>query len=342
MYSVSFSICFFISFIATALSLILLRPLAEKINFLDYPNHRKKHTNPVPLIGGCCIFIGVMASQIYINEISEPAILLIPCLLILIIGIWDDIVNLKAKTKIYLKLVIVTLTVYFLEIKVESLGHLFGFPYNIDLGLASIPFTIIAVIALTNAFNMIDGLDGLFGVLAIIAIMGIFLSGFATYNTDFFKILLALVGGLIPFLILNIFGNNKTKVFLGDGGSLFIGFLIGMALIKTSQTTTDLSPSFVLWCIAVPVFDLLMVIILRKISNYPLMVANRDHIHHYLETFGLSKSHILILVSTSAAVILLFGYLIENYIPFLSLWFYTALFMIYVYLRLFFNKKIKN
>ena len=137
------------------MSLLILRPVAVKLRFVDYPSERKQHKGQIPMIGGICVFIGLSASQFYINEFNQTtSILLISSLLILILGIFDDKYNLKAKTKLIYQLIIVGLTVYFSELKIETLGNLFGLTHSVDLGFFSLPFTIIAVIGLTNAFNI--------------------------------------------------------------------------------------------------------------------------------------------------------------------------------------------
>ena len=191
---------FFISLVITLTSLIVLRPIAVKLKLVDYPDYRKQHKGQVPLIGGICISIGVCASQIYLNEINlVTGVILINALLILILGICDDILNLKAKTKLIIQLILVALTVYFSGIKIESLGFLFGFKYSLDLGFFSLPFTILAVVGLINAFNMIDGIDGQAAILIIIAISGMFLFNLHTIAPYLSNLLLSIWGGVNPF-----------------------------------------------------------------------------------------------------------------------------------------------
>lgn len=334
-------ISFFIGLIITLLSLFFVRPLAIKIGLVDHPTRRKKHNGQIPLVGGLCIFLGLLVSQIYFNEIDKSKTLISMSLLILILGIWDDMKNLKAKTKLFFQLLIVGFTIYFTGISVENLGNLFGFSYELKLGHLSVPFTIVAVVGLINAFNMIDGLDGLAGILTILAILGIFSSGLYLHDLNFFNVLLALVGGLIPFLVFNIFGNNKIKIFLGDGGSLFLGFFVAFSLVFSAQNEIFLTPTFALWCVAVPVYDFLVVIILRKIEKRSLMMANRDHIHHFLENFSLTKIEILITIALAALSFLFIGHFLEIYFRFLSFWIYLLLFCLYLIMRLSLRNKEK-
>ena len=121
-------------------------------------------------------------------------------------------------------------------------------PYPLTLGLLSIPFSIISIVGVMNAFNMIDGLDGQAGSLSIIAIIGIFVFGLDNVEPQLYDILLTIFSGLIAFLIFNLTPNKKVKIFLGDGGSLLLGFVISFSLIYCTQVLKLFSPSFALWC----------------------------------------------------------------------------------------------
>ena len=322
-----------ISFLFTLFVIPVFRPIAVKLNLIDYPTDRKKHDAPVPFIGGLCIFMGLLVTQFFLWEFNKEIVtILFSSLLILILGIWDDIVNLKPKFKLLVQFFIVTLTIYITDIKVETLGVLFGFTYSLDLGFFSLPFTIIAIIGLTNAFNMIDGVDGLASTLSIIAIFGILFASFNSEGLLFNNILLAILSGLIPFLFFNI-SRYKLKVFLGDGGSLFLGFVISLGLIYNSQNINNFSPSFAIWCVAVPVYDFLTVLILRKISRHPLLNANRDHLHHSLENFGISTKAIMLIITSGSLGLLIIGYILEKNFSELSFSVFIFLFLLFLFFR---------
>ena len=331
------------SFVVTLILLIVLRPLAVKFNFVDIPTNRKDHIGKVPLIGGVSIFFGLLASQIYLNEFDKRiSVILIFSSLILILGIWDDIVNLKAKTKLIIQLLLTFFFFFFSNIKIESLGFLFGSSYFIELGFLSIPFTIIAIVGLTNAFNMIDGIDGLAGSLIIIAIIGILYSSILIESSIFTFTLLALVSGLIPFLIMNIMPSQKNKIFLGDGGSLFLGFIVSLVLIYNVEHITNFTPRLAVWCVTIPLFDFFAVVTLRKFEKLSLLTANRDHIHHFLEIFGFSKIVILMLLTSAGFGMLILGYFLENNFSSLSFPIFISLFILYLYVRFYFKIKKKN
>ncbi len=331
-----------VTFLVTISSLFLLRPLAVKLGFVDYPTYRKNHTGQVPLIGGICIFIGLLASQIYLNEFDKTiTIVLIASSLMLILGVCDDVINLTAKKKLVIQSILVTLTIYFTDIKIKSLGHLFGLTNEIELGFFSLPFTVIAIIGLTNAFNMIDGIDGLAGGLAIIACIGILISNLFLENSIFTNILLGIISSLVPFLIFNITSYKKLKIFLGDGGSLFLGFIISLALVYNFGSVHNFTPAFALWCVTIPLFDFLSIVILRKLRKHSIILADRDHIHHFLERLGFVKKSIMLIIISAALVMLLIGYIIEIYFPTLSFPTFIAIFFLYYYMR-FYLREEKN
>lgn len=331
-----------IGFFSTLISIIVLRPLAIRIKLVDYPDYRKHHKGQIPLIGGLCIFVGFVVYLIYTSTVSSTVeIFSISSLLILILGIYDDLIDLKPRIKLFIQLFLIAFTIYISDIKIESLGFFFGVPYPLDLGFLSIPFSILSIVGLMNAFNMIDGLDGQAGSLSVIAIIGIFIFGLDRVGPGLYEMLITVFSALIAFLIFNFSPNNKLKIFLGDGGSLLLGFLISFSLIYCTQILKLFSPSYALWCVAIPLFDFFSVVILRKIEKQHLIKANRDHIHNFLEIFNLSKTYITSLTSVSGLLLLSLGYYLENNFPTFSFWVFIMLFNFYLSIRLYYRKRIK-
>lgn len=325
---------FFISLLTTFVFLIILRPIAVRIGLVDFPSSRKKHVGEIPLTGGICIYLGVLITHLYLNELNTKiTILLISSLLIIILGIYDDLYNLKAKIKLFIQFIIVTLTVFLLDLKIENLDQILRISHTLNLGIFSIPLTILAVVALTNAFNMIDGIDGQAGIMSIISIMGIFFYGLHLINGDLFLFLLSISASVISFLIFNLTSNINIKAFLGDGGSLFLGLTISLALIYCIQNINFFS-SFAFWCVAIPIFDFFSVIILRKLENRSITLADRDHIHHFLESLNLNKKFILLFLSGVGLILLLLGLYLEKNFPTLSIWIFITLFFLYLGIRI--------
>ena len=332
-----------VGFLSTLISIIFIRPIAIKLKLIDYPDDRKKDEGEIPLIGGISIFVGFTVSLVYVlKENFTINIILISTFFVLILGIYDDLKNINPKIKLFIQLFLVMITVYLSEIKIESLGFLLGLPFVEDLGLLAIPFTIISILGLMNAFNMVDGLDGQAGIISVIALIGIFIFGLDHADPYLYKILLSILSGLIAFLIFNIISNNKIKIFLGDGGSLFLGFIISFSLIYCTQILNICSPSFALWCVAISLFDFFSVVILRKIKKKKLIKANRDHIHHFLENFNFSKKLIAFLTCAFGLLFLSIDYYLEVNFPLICFWVFIMLFSFYLSTRLYYEKKQKN
>ena len=330
------------AFITSLIALIIIRPLAIKFNLLDYPTIRKNHTGNIPLVGGVCICLGILISCLFFVEFDKfSSVLLITALSILIHGVWDDFANLNAKTKIAFQVLLSAIMIYVTDVKLESFVYLFGVSYPFELGILSFPITIIGVIALTNAINMIDGLDGLAASMVIIAIIGLICFNLTDEFSPFTSILLATASALLPFIVFNIAPYPKIKVFLGDGGSLFLGYIISWSLIYSAEKINNFTPSFALWCVAIPLFDFCAVIILRILNKNSLMIGRKDHIHHFLEGFGFSKKLILLLIVSSGLILLLIGSLLENYFPIFSFPVFLILFSFYLSIRIYNNFDVK-
>lgn len=329
------------SLITCLISLIIFRPLAIKFKLVDYPSERKKHTGNIPLIGGISVFFGLLISYLFFIEFDMFLnVLLITALFILIHGIWDDYANLKAQTKILFQVFLSAIVIYFTDVKIETLGNIFGVSYPLELGLLSFPITIISVIALTNAINMMDGLDGLASGIVLIAITGLIFFNKTPEFSSIIYILLAIASALLPFITLNMVTNLKFKVFLGDGGSLFLGYTISWALIFSAKNVDNFTPVFSLWCVAIPLFDFFCVIIMRLVKKQSIIKARRDHIHHFLENLGFSRKSILLLIVSSGLAMLLLGSFIEKNFPSISFPAYLILFLCYLFTRMY--NKIKD
>ncbi len=326
------------AFLTSLISLIILRPFAIKYNLVDYPTERKNHIGNIPFVGGICVFLGLLISYLFFIEFDYfSSVLLITASLILIHGVWDDIANLKAQTKIVFQVLVSGIMIYVTDVKLESFGDLFGVSYPLQLGIFSIPITIVAVIALSNAINMIDGLDGLAAGIVLLAIIGMICFNLTLELSSFTSILLATASALLPFIFFNIAPNIKFKVFLGDGGSLFLGYIISWALINSAENIKNFTPSFALWCVAIPLFDFFTVIIMRIVKKQPLMIARKDHIHHCLKNLGFSKHLILLITLSSGLAILLIGSFMENNFPALSFSVFLILFLFYLFIRMYNN-----
>lgn len=323
------------AFLVSLSTLILLRPMAVKFDLVDYPNKRKNHNGKIPLIGGVSVFLGMIVSYLFFIDFDKFSnVLLITASLILIHGVYDDYIDLKARNKIVFQALISLIMIYVTDVKIETFGDLFGFSFPFHLGIFSIPITIIAIIGLTNAINMLDGLDGLAAGIVLIAISGLIFFNQTLEFSSITYILVVIAAALLPFIIFNMAPYSKIKVFLGDGGSLFLGYIISWALIYNAENINSFNPSFALWCVAVPLFDFLATIILRIVKKQSIIRANRDHIHHILENLGFSKILSTLLIISFGLVNLVIGIFLEKKFPSLSFTFFLILFLFYLFIKM--------
>jgi UDP-GlcNAc:undecaprenyl-phosphate GlcNAc-1-phosphate transferase len=317
----SIELIFLIIFLTSLITHMILRPVGVKLNLVDFPNERKIHNGNIPLVGGLGIFLTLLVSDFLLDFDNFIKVLLYASSLILVQGVWDDFLNLKVKSKLLLQASVTGLIIYITDVKLSSFEYLLGDFIRFELGLFSIPITIIAVVGLTNAINMADGIDGNAAGLILIAIIGILYFSINYKNSSLPYFLIATALAIIPFMVFNVFLFLKTKIFLGDAGSLSLGFIISWALIYSSENGNIFSPSFALWCVAIPLLDFFTVITIRILNKRSLVIANKDHLHHTLLNRGLSKKLVILFIISFGLTLLLVGIVLENTFPEFSLTF---------------------
>ncbi|HEU0277485.1 MAG TPA: MraY family glycosyltransferase [Rhodanobacteraceae bacterium] len=277
-----------VSILASALSLCVLVPASRPIGLLDYPDARKRHLFATPLVGGLSIFIGILAGWLWFGRASrfDETVLATACVLV-VLGALDDRYGLRVSVRVAVQTTAILIVIAATGMYVHSLGMLAG--HDLTLGWLGIPFTVIAVIGLINAFNLMDGIDGLAGCLALVSTDAIALLGSSRVLTPRNVIVLLLAAALYPYLLANLgLLGRKAKVFLGDAGSVVLGYVIAWALIALSQSTPRrISPGLVLWCVGLPVIDTLAVMFRRLKRGVSPFTADRTHIHHLLMNAGI-------------------------------------------------------
>ena len=325
-------------FALVALLIKITTPLFIKLSWLDHTNDRKKHSGSVPINGGLSMFIGFFIGLIFIfNNYDKTLILLLTSFLILMVGFIDDIYDSKVFTRLTFQILIVLLAIFIGDIKIHTFGDIIGVG-NIQLGNWSIIVTILAFLAGMNALNWIDGIDGLASMCAIITFSAIIFFAHITNNAITLNICLFYLVILSAFLVFNL---SKRKIFMGDSGSLFLGFGISWLLIDVSQSENPIfNPVTALWIFAVPLIDIIAVIILRLKNNTSLLLPDNNHIHHQiLNITNLSSLRALLLItflSFTTAIIGITGdfYNIPEWLMFIG--FFTVLL---IYLIFTFPKK---
>ena len=293
----------FLGFASFVLSLFLtpfLRDLALRFGFVDEPDgHRKIHQTPIPRVGGVAILIAAIGSYalLLIVRLSAGnivraglpfALKLLPAVIIIfIVGLIDDIVGISAWKKLIAQ-VGVALIAWSVGIRLESIG---GHPFHIAVSLI---LTILWIVACTNAVNLIDGVDGLAAGVGLFAAFTTLIAGLLHQNIDLVFATAPLAGALLGFLRYNF---NPASIFLGDCGSLTIGFLLGCYGIAWSEkSTTLLGMTAPLLALSVPLLDSGIAIARRFLRQQPIFSADRSHIHHKLLSRGLTPRRVVLVL----------------------------------------------
>ena len=305
-----------IALVSAFLAIKVLRPIAIYFNLVDIPTDRKQHVGHIPLIGGLSVYVGVLVAILVVYPLHDKLFyLLVSASLILVAGLVDDIRQLGVWVRILIQTIACVIMIKGAGVYVESFGDLFGMG-EIHLGQWGIPLTIFAVIGLVNAINMSDGIDGLTGSLALVAITGVFVFESVSGNYRLFDFLLVMAAALVPYLLTNLSIISDRKIFLGDAGSMFIGFILSWVLIELSQggpadVNKAMQPVNVLWCVALPVIDTLVVIIKRLKAGRSPFHADRAHFHHMLQDIGLGPRQTLLVMIMIAMLLVALGGLMQ-------------------------------
>ena len=294
----------------------LFKPIAIDVGLVDKPNARKRHNGQVPLIGGISIFAAVLAaSLLWLPDTLELRMYLIASAMMVFIGALDDKYDLKVRIRIVGQIIIASLMIYGVGGYIANLGNLFGLG-DIQLGPVGIIFTYFAIIVVINAYNMVDGIDGLIGSLSLNTFTAIAVLFLMSGNNSYLSYPLMLATATLPYLMFNLgyFKKYSKKIFMGDAGSMFIGLsVIWLLTIGTQGNNTSFRPVTALWICAVPLMDMLAIVMRRYRKGKSPFKPDRDHLHHILQRAGLSSRQTLVVISIFAALMSLIGVLGEYF-----------------------------
>ena len=301
-----------IALAVTLFAIFSMRPWARRVGLVDRPDTRKQHNGRVPLIGGICFFIGLLVGLAYLGFIDRFVMsVMMGAALIVAMGVADDVVHLTVQSRLLIESAIVALVILSTGYYIDNLGGLL--PGDIRLGIWGIPLTIFAVIGLINAFNMLDGIDGLAASVALVCIGSVLMYDRAGWTAVGAMLMLqVLFAALIPYIFANLGWPDGRKIFMGDAGSMAIGFLLGWSLIYLSHSRVGrLAPVDVLWCVALPVMDTLAVMYRRMRVGRSPFGADRQHLHHLLMDDGFSSRATLALMVAAGMGLALLGYVLR-------------------------------
>jgi len=287
------------AFAVTLTAIWFYMPVAYRIGLLDCPGGRKCHDGAIPLVGGIAMFTGLLFAILSLPvAIDEYRALIAGMALMVAMGVMDDLKELSARIRFIAQIIAALLMLLWGEIMLESLGKAFH-NESVALGAWSIPFTIFAVVGVINATNMTDGVDGLAGsmVLVILSAFAV-VAAIAGLESDVL-VLLCVIATVLAFLCFNfpIPGRAQAKVFMGDGGSMFLGFVIAWFGVSLTQGEhAAISPTTALWIIGLPILDTIAIMTRRVMRGRSPFSPDREHFHHILQVAGFGRSKIVIVM----------------------------------------------
>lgn len=270
------------------LALILTPPmikLACRWGAVDKPNQRKIHATPMPRLGGLAIYVAFVVGLLVTQPMTMPlAGLLVGATLIVLLGLWDDLRGMPAVVKLIGQIVaaasLVPFGLYVEFVTNPIAGDVFW------LGLWGIPLTIFWIVAVTNALNLVDGLDGLAAGTALIAALSLAVIAFFEAQSTAFAVALILAAAILGFLRYNF---HPARVFLGDTGSMLLGFVLAAtAIMGLTKSATALSVIIPIVILGIPLFDTAFAILRRCLNGRRIFEPDKDHLHHRLLIAGLS------------------------------------------------------
>ncbi|ROR07689.1 UDP-N-acetylglucosamine--undecaprenyl-phosphate N-acetylglucosaminephosphotransferase [Erwinia sp. JUb26] len=301
-------------FLGALALLFIARKVARKVGLVDKPNARKLHSGHIPLVGGVSVYF-----SLWILYALQPAwlpdfdIYMICATLLLLVGVLDDRFDLPVMPRMGLQAAVAGIMMYN-GLYLSSLGNIL-FGYQLILGAFGYVITLFAVIAAINAFNMVDGIDGLLGALSCVTFGSLGIVFIMGGNDDMAMWCMCLMAACLPYILLNlgIPWGRKFKVFMGDAGSMLIGFTVIWLLIVASQgQDAIMSPVTALWLIAVPLMDMMRVMIARIRRGSSPFRPDREHMHHILMRAGLSGRWTLVIMTSAQVFSGMIGIILEG------------------------------
>lgn len=281
------------------------RKAAPAAGLMGHPGEHRRHAVPTPLVGGIAIFSGLLMAVLVTGAWREiDAALAGGAVLMVLTGILDDRWELPFWLRFLAQMLAAWMMVRFGGLVLRDLGPLFSAD-TANLGAWAIPLTIFAAVGVINALNMVDGMDGLAGSLALTAVSGLVFLLFLNGQEADASALAVFGVAVAAFLVFNIRrGGSRARVFLGDAGSMLIGFVLAWFLVKSSQgVDRSIHPVTALWLLALPLFDAVGVLLRRSLRGRSPFAADRIHVHHLLLDAGWSVSGTLLSLVALAALL---------------------------------------
>jgi len=295
---------FITALIVTYISVPTIVRISDYKQLYALPNDRTSHTKKLPTLGGLAVFAGFTLAIIFFSHrdiVSDMAYILGALIPLFFVGIKDDILVIDPKKKFFGQFLASLIVVWLGGFYLSDLHQAFGIgkiPY-----MASVIFTLFVFLVIINGFNLIDGIDGLASAIGILASVFYGIWFIISGNINFGIFAFSLTGALLAFFWYNVFG-KENKIFLGDTGSMIIGFIIAVLTVEFLETNLTVpaeiklnsAPAISISLLILPLFDTLRVFTLRLRNGKSPFKADHNHIHHILLTFGFSHMHVTIIL----------------------------------------------
>lgn len=288
----------FVIVIVTLLTSLILVPIVKKVathvGAMDIPNERKIHKVPMPRLGGLAIYLSFLLGYMLYGEVSTQMLsILIGGFLLILVGFIDDIKSVPARYKLIVQVIAAAIVVLYGNLSFSEVS-LFGFKMYFNEFFGALT-SIVFIVAITNAINLIDGLDGLAAGISSIYFLTIAIIAFILNRIGGLDVIISLImlGATLGFLIHNF---PPAKIFMGDSGSLFLGFMISIIALLGYKVTTFTSLIVPIVILAIPIIDTVFAIIRRLLKGQNIGVADKEHFHHQLLKMRYSPTKSILII----------------------------------------------
>lgn len=300
-----------IAFAGAVLLVLILRPVASRVGLLDIPNARSSHQAPTPLIGGLAIFLAVL-----LGSFAAIASGILPLdrytlsflgggLMLVVLGAIDDARDLSPAMRFAVQITASLIMVFGGGVVLTDLGRMQPNGELVELGFLSIPFTVFATLGVINALNMSDGVDGLSGTLALVSLTGLLIVAAVNGGPADTVFLAVVAAAIVSFLLFNLRlpGRSRAAVFMGDAGSMFLGYALTWFTISLSQgEQRAIVPAAALWFLMLPLFDTVTMMFRRLAKRRSPFSADREHVHHVFLMAGFTVNETVIIMAAAALI----------------------------------------
>ncbi|MCF6317853.1 MAG: hypothetical protein L3J83_01015 [Proteobacteria bacterium] len=290
--------------VVTPILLLMFRALALRFGLVDVPDSRKIHKSAIPVVGGLVLFIVAAVLLLVVGNVNRFTFyLMMSSGFVVVVGLMDDVFLLSAFWRFMVQIIASLVVVYFSTVQLNSFGFLLSPSWDLQLGFMAIPITVFGVVGVINALNMADGIDGLAAMTFVFPVLAM---GLLSLDASMSLWLFLLVGSVVIFVVFN--KSRAYKVFLGDSGSLLLGFILAWLLVYFSQgSSAIMKPITALYLVALPVYDTIFVMLKRILNGDSPFKPDKSHLHHLFLAYGFSQSKALFAMMNAQLAFIVLG-----------------------------------